>query len=90
MHCETKRRSEDDCIVLRRVPLTCIICLMRFVFVLGMHRKLAKSTLVLIPLFGVYYMFFIVINAHNTANPTLEVVLFYLEMTLNSFQVWSL
>ncbi|PVD30985.1 hypothetical protein C0Q70_10261 [Pomacea canaliculata] len=53
------------------------------------YRKLAKSTLVLIPLFGVYYMFFIVINAHNTANPTLEVVLFYLEMTLNSFQVWS-
>lgn len=50
------------------------------------YRKLAKSTLVLIPLFGVYYIFFIVITNQNHRHPGLEVGLFYAEMTLNSFQ----
>ncbi|KAL8620333.1 hypothetical protein ACOMHN_043853 [Nucella lapillus] len=50
------------------------------------YRKLAKSTLVLIPLFGVYYIFFIVITNQNHRHAGLEVGLFYVEMTLNSFQ----
>ncbi|XP_076463790.1 glucagon-like peptide 1 receptor [Babylonia areolata] len=50
------------------------------------YRKLAKSTLVLIPLFGVYYIFFIIITNQNHRHAGLEVGLFYAEMTLNSFQ----
>nr|KAG5689049.1 hypothetical protein BaRGS_006445 [Batillaria attramentaria] len=50
------------------------------------YKKLARSTLVLIPLFGVHYIFFITVSHHHHINPNLEVVLMYLEMTLSSFQ----
>lgn len=50
------------------------------------YRKLAKSTLVLIPLFGVYYIFFIVVTNHQHSDPRLTVGIIYSEMTLNSFQ----
>ncbi|CAL1526555.1 unnamed protein product [Lymnaea stagnalis] len=50
----------------------------------GRYRKLAKSTLVLIPLFGVYYIYFIAINYHPDMD--VGVIHLYMEMTLNSFQ----
>ncbi|BFZ01269.1 hypothetical protein BsWGS_04308 [Bradybaena similaris] len=48
------------------------------------YRKLAKATLVLIPLFGVYYIIFILLSLHN--EPEVSVIHMYMEMTLNSFQ----
>ena len=48
-------------------------------------RKLAKSTLVLIPLFGVHYIVFIGLPAKVDQN--IELVKLYYEMFFNSFQV---
>ncbi|CAG5130424.1 unnamed protein product, partial [Candidula unifasciata] len=48
------------------------------------YRKLAKSTLVLIPLFGVYYILFILLSLNR--EPRVSVIHMYMEMTLNSFQ----
>ncbi|KAK7110668.1 secretin receptor-like [Littorina saxatilis] len=50
------------------------------------YKQFAKSTLVLIPLFGVYYIFFIIMNSQSHSDPGLEIVLVYSEMILNSFQ----
>lgn len=47
-------------------------------------RKLAKSTLVLIPLFGVHYIVFIGLPAK--VDQTIELVKLYYEMFFNSFQ----
>ncbi|KAK7473462.1 hypothetical protein BaRGS_00035291 [Batillaria attramentaria] len=47
-------------------------------------RKLAKSTLILIPLFAVYYMGFIWMP--DKLSPEAEVVKLYVEMLFNSFQ----
>ncbi|KAK3791348.1 hypothetical protein RRG08_012531 [Elysia crispata] len=47
-------------------------------------RKLARSTLVLIPLFGVHYMVFLVLP--TKVNPTAELVQLYFEMFFNSTQ----
>lgn len=52
---------------------------------LRMRRKLAKSTLILIPLFAVYYMAFIWIP--DDLNPTCELIRIYFEMLFNSLQV---
>lgn len=48
------------------------------------YRKLAKSTLVLIPLFGVHYIVFI--GLPNKVDATTELVKLYYEMFFNSFQ----
>uniref|UniRef100_A0A2C9LN45 G-protein coupled receptors family 2 profile 2 domain-containing protein n=1 Tax=Biomphalaria glabrata TaxID=6526 RepID=A0A2C9LN45_BIOGL len=48
------------------------------------YRKLAKSTLILIPLFAVYYMIFIWLP--DDINPTAELFKMYVEMLFNSFQ----
>ena len=53
-------------------------------------RKLAKSTLVLIPLFGVHYAIFTfgeILNAQDIVDETLEVVRFYFDSLFSSFQV---
>lgn len=50
---------------------------------LYLFRKLAKSTLVLIPLFGVPYMLFLWVDP-KTANRDLEAVKIYYEMIFNS------
>ncbi|XP_074660552.1 secretin receptor-like [Tubulanus polymorphus] len=51
----------------------------------GKYRKLAKSTLVLIPLFGVHYIVFVCFP-DKIKNTTVELVKLYYEMFFNSFQ----
>ena len=53
--------------------------------VIYFYRKLAKSTLVLIPLFGVHYIVFI--GLPDDVDETTELVKLYWEMFFNSFQV---
>ncbi|XP_052791263.1 secretin receptor-like [Mya arenaria] len=48
------------------------------------YRRLAKATLILIPLFGVHYIVFMGVS--ENVNPTTEVVILYIEMFFNSFQ----
>ena len=48
-------------------------------------RRLAKSTLILIPLFGVHYIVFI--GVPDNVEPTAEVAKLYFEMFFNSLQV---
>ncbi|XP_070212246.1 secretin receptor-like [Littorina saxatilis] len=48
------------------------------------YRRLAKSTLVLIPLFGVHYIVFL--GLPENVSPTAELVKLYYEMFFNSFQ----
>ncbi|XP_061171157.1 secretin receptor-like [Saccostrea echinata] len=48
------------------------------------YRKLARSTLVLIPLFGVYYMISVVMP--ECMDPSVELVWLYVESGVNSFQ----
>jgi hypothetical protein len=49
------------------------------------HRRLAKSTLVLIPLFGIHYIVFI--GVPDNVGPVAQVVKLYFEMFFSSFQV---
>ncbi|KAJ8314245.1 hypothetical protein KUTeg_008806 [Tegillarca granosa] len=49
------------------------------------YRRLAKSTLILIPLFGVYYIVF-TINTYGGVKGKAEVVMMYAELFFNSFQ----
>ena len=49
-------------------------------------RRLAKSALVLIPLFGVPYMLFLGAQYHYISEE-MELVKLYFEMTFNSFNV---
>jgi 7 transmembrane receptor (Secretin family) len=51
-------------------------------------RKLAKSALVLIPLFGVPYIVFLGVH-EPFMNERTELVKLYFEMTFNSFNVSS-
>ncbi|XP_062587985.1 parathyroid hormone/parathyroid hormone-related peptide receptor-like [Saccostrea cucullata] len=48
------------------------------------YRKLARSTLVLIPLFGVYYMISVVMP--ECMDPSVELIWLYVESGVNSFQ----
>ncbi|GFO49705.1 parathyroid hormone/parathyroid hormone-related peptide receptor [Plakobranchus ocellatus] len=48
------------------------------------YRKLAKSTLILIPLFAVYYMIFIWLP--DNVSPEADLFKIYVEMLFNSFQ----
>ncbi|KAL4222347.1 Parathyroid hormone/parathyroid hormone-related peptide receptor [Mactra antiquata] len=48
------------------------------------YRRLAKATLILIPLFGVHYIVFI--WAPDKVSPEAEVIKLYFEMFFNSFQ----
>ncbi|KAL8585881.1 hypothetical protein ACOMHN_019296 [Nucella lapillus] len=48
------------------------------------YRRLGKSTLVLIPLFGVHYVVFLGVPEH--VHPVVELVKLYYEMFFNSFQ----
>ncbi|XP_059141250.1 secretin receptor-like [Physella acuta] len=50
----------------------------------GRYRKLAKSTLVLIPLFGVYFLYFFIMSHIKAVH--LAVIHIYIETVLNSFQ----
>ena len=63
-------------------------CICLIIYALCLYRKLAKSTLVLIPLFGVYYILVILIP--DTVNPKVYLIRFYTETILNSFQVCPL
>lgn len=53
------------------------------------HRKLLKSTLVLMPLFGVHYIVFTAMP-YTEVSGTLWQVQMHYEMLFNSFQVWGL
>jgi len=48
-------------------------------------RRLAKATLILIPLFGVHYLVFL--GVPDNMSPTTDVIKLYFEMILYSFQV---
>ena len=54
-------------------------------FSLVLNRKLAKSTLVLIPLFGVHYIIFA--GLPSDVDQYLEIISLYFELFFNSFQV---
>lgn len=58
---------------------------MRFLYIYYSRRRLAKSTLVLIPLFGVHYMVFLV--KPDQVEAKAELILLYTELFFNSFQV---
>ena len=56
-----------------------------FLFTFFYFRRLAKSTLVLIPIFGVYYIMFTF--PMDKLGDTASFVMLFIEMFFNSYQV---
>ncbi|XP_035215096.1 parathyroid hormone/parathyroid hormone-related peptide receptor-like isoform X2 [Stegodyphus dumicola] len=50
------------------------------------YRKWFKSTLVLVPLFGVHYALLLTVSLPASVNQTLEIVWLYIDQTFSSFQ----
>ncbi|KAL1491194.1 hypothetical protein ABEB36_011830 [Hypothenemus hampei] len=50
------------------------------------YRKLLKSTMILIPLYGVPYMFSLVLRSYQTKNQTLSLAWVFFDQTFTSFQ----
>lgn len=53
-------------------------------------RKWFKSTLVLVPLFGVHYALFLSFSFAASSNETLEISWLYVDQTFTSFQVQNM
>lgn len=76
-----------------RYQIVALIIIAKSLWLLGNNdfrfntfRRLAKSTLILIPLFGVHYIIF-VFAQFNQVNETLELVRLYVDIFFISFQV---
>lgn len=52
-------------------------------------RRWARSTLVLVPLFGVHYAFFIGMSYSVGVNETVEIVWLFCDQLFASFQVYN-
>ncbi|XP_037076298.1 parathyroid hormone/parathyroid hormone-related peptide receptor-like [Pollicipes pollicipes] len=50
------------------------------------YRKLARSTLVLIPLFGFHYVLFVGLSAFMNVNPIVELIWLFVDQLFASFQ----
>lgn len=59
-----------------------VVC---FFFKFSLYRRMIRSTLILIPLFGVYYV--ISVTMPDCMDDTTEIVWLYVESIINSFQV---
>lgn len=55
-----------------------------------MFRRWARSTLVLVPLFGVHYAFFIGMSYSIGVNETVEIVWLFCDQLFASFQVYNM
>lgn len=67
----------------RIIKLLCIIEYLSNMMI----RRWARSTLVLVPLFGVHYAFFIGMSYSIGVNETVEVVWLFCDQLFASFQV---
>lgn len=51
------------------------------------YKQWFKSTLVLVPLFGVHYMFLLIFNSFSALDEKVEVVWLFVDLLFTSFQV---